>query len=378
MLHSRQDGWQLSFVEGAPAALVAMEAEPFDVVVSDFRMPGMDGGRLLAEVRRRYPDTARVILSGHTEGKDLTAVFSLAHQFLTKPCEPEELCAAIDRALRLHQELKGEKVRAEVSGVGVLPSPASVLHDLLAVLDSPDCDDRALARELEKDVAMATKVLQLVNSSFFAPRARVTSLEAAVARLGSKTIRSMVLLDEVARGFDMHEGIARDHLEHLNRHAREAARLARRLAPPALRDDAFCAGLLHECGQLVLAACRPETFLAHLRLQEKDRRPLVDIERETFGVTHAQAGAYLLSLWGFPLEVVEAVAVHADPLPAKAPWPLDLTTIVQVAHRVTQGRHTDCGTPGGERADDTWLQRAGVLAVVAGWRAERTEGTRAA
>ena len=251
MLHTRQGGWQLSFVEGAPAALVAMEAEPFDVVVSDFRMPGMDGGRLLAEVRRRYPDTARVILSGHTEGKDLTAVFSLAHQFLTKPCEPEELCAAIDRALRLHQELKGEKVRAEVSGIGVLPSPPSALHDLLAVLDSPDSDDRAVARELEKDVAMATKVLQLVNSSFFAPRARVTSLEAAVA-------------------------------------------------------------------------------------------------------------------------------VHADPLPAIAPRPLDLATIVQVAHRVTHGRHTGCGTPDGERANDSWLQRAGLLAEVAGWRAERTEGRRAA
>ena len=92
MLHSRQDGWQLSFVDGAAVALVAMEAEPFDVVVSDFRMPGMDGGRLLAEVRRRYPDTARVILSGHTEGKDLTAVFSLAHQFLTKPVSPRN-CA---------------------------------------------------------------------------------------------------------------------------------------------------------------------------------------------------------------------------------------------------------------------------------------------
>jgi HD-like signal output (HDOD) protein/CheY-like chemotaxis protein len=372
MLRSRHGEWHMEFVESAAAALQAMEAEPVDVIVTDFRMPGINGGHLLSEVRRRYPDTARLILSGHTEEKDLTTVVSLAHQFLSKPCQSDELQAALERALRLRRELDGERIRAEVSEIGVLPSPPSALHDLVVVLESPDCDTRAIVRVLERDVALATKVLQVVNSSFFAPRARVTSLEAAVVRLGIYTIRSLILIEEIVKAVEIRDGLARDWLEQLNRHSLEVARLARRLAEPDSRDDAFCAGLLHECGHLVFASCRPELFIAHLRLRELDGRSLIEMEREAFGVTHAQSGAYLLSLWGFPLEVVEAAAVHANPDLPSTSEPQTLAGIVQVAHLLVSSEDSNpCGAPEGPALDDHWLEEAGLLAEVWNWRAEK-------
>jgi HD-like signal output (HDOD) protein len=372
MLRSRQGVWDMRFVEGAAAGLQLMDREPVEVVVSDFRMPGLDGGQFLAEVRRRHPDAARLILSGHTAEHDLMRVVTIAHQFLTKPSEPGELVAAIERALRLRHELGGERVRAEVSGIEALPSPPSTFCDLVEALESPDSDARSVAGVLERDVALAAKVLQLVNSSFFAPGSRVASLEAAVVRLGIQTIRSLVLIDEVVQAFRVPDGVSSDWLTLLNAHALDTARLARRLAAPEERDDAFCAGLLHECGQLVFAVCRPGVFAAHLQFWERDGRPLVDIERETFGVTHAQAGAYLLSLWGFPVQIVEAAAHHAEATPLEASGRLGASGAVRLAHLLVESERIRlCEAPGDAWACDGSLQPAGEFDAVRAWRAER-------
>lgn len=373
MLRSRREVRDMRFGDGPAAALQLMEQEPVDVIVSDFRMPGLDGGQLLADVRRRHPDVARLILSGHTAERDLMRVVTIAQQFLTKPSEPDELVAAIERALRLRHELDGEQVRAEVSGVHALPSPPSTFLDLVEALEAPDSDARRVAGVLERDVALAAKVLQLVNSSFFAPGSRVTSLEAAVVRLGIHTIRSLILIDEVAQAFRVPDGVSSEWLSLLNAHAFETARLARRLAAPEARDDAFSAGLLHECGQLVLAVCRPGVFAAHLQFREREARPLLDIEQETFGVTHAQAGAYLLSLWGFHLEIVEAAAHHAEPGSLELSGPLSVHSAVRLAHRLVESERIRlCTAPGDTWVDDALLERAGVLDVVRSWRAEQT------
>jgi len=126
MLQIRQGvGWAMSFVDGGTAALEAMQVEPFDVVVSDFRMPGIDGAQLLAEVQVRYPQTVRLILSGYTEQRDLATLASLAHQFLTKPCDPGELKRTVELTLTLGRQCGDEHVRAEMSGARLPPSSTS-------------------------------------------------------------------------------------------------------------------------------------------------------------------------------------------------------------------------------------------------------------
>jgi hypothetical protein len=98
------------------------------------------------------------------------------------------------------------------------------------------------------------------------------------------------------------------------------------------------------------------------------------VESETFGVTHAQAGAYLLSLWGFPLEVVEAVARHADALETAAPERTNLEAMVQLAHMLVEAeRVCVCGRPGGPGPDHALLEGAGVHEAVEAWRSERDE-----
>jgi HD-like signal output (HDOD) protein len=364
--------WDMQFVAGAQAALESMAEEPADVVVSNFLMPGMTGVELFTEVRRRHPDTVRLLLLGEDDDRGLVEGAAVAHQFLPKAGPLDRLAAEVDSVLRLRQELQGERVRAEMSGIDVLLSPPGVLGELMEVLQSPSADAASVARVLEGDVALSTKTLQLANASIFAPRNRATSVQMAVVRLGTQTIRSLALMDGMIRSCDARDKVLRPWLVRFNAHAMETARLAGRLAGPAAGNDAFCAGLLHDCGQLVFATCRPEVFSAHLRLQATDARLLVELEEETFGVTHAQAGAYLLSLWGLPLDVIRAASIHNAPIRVGGARHLTAAEAAQVAHHLVEAEVlTLCSTPGTPGPDEATLDHAGVLGDVWAWRAER-------
>ena len=372
LLRSRQGTWDMRFVDGAPAALELMAREPVDVVVSDFRMPGLDGGELLAEVRRRHPEVARLILSGHTAEKDLMRAVTIAHQFLTKPCESETLVLAVECALRLRHEIGDERLRSALTGVTALPSSPDALHEVLQVLDVPESDIKTVVQVIQRDVGLTAKVLQLVNSSFFTLRSRTTSLETAVGRLGIQTLRSLLLRDDVVRAFDVPEGVSADSVARLNAHALETALLARRLAAPDARTDAFCAALLHECGRLGLAVCRAAAFPAPPKVPGHEGRSLADMDSSTFGVSHARAGAYLLSLWGFPEEIVQAVAGHAIAWGPNGPGPLSAASAVRLAHQLVESESIALSrAPGVAAIPDDALASAGVLDEVKAWRARR-------
>lgn len=294
MLWARRSGWDMVFTENGATALESMARQPADVVVTDYRMPGMDGGQLLAEVRRRFPDTIRFVLSGHTDEHDLLGIADLAHQFLTKPCGADELQRVIDRGLTDRRHLDGVGLRADLSALGTLPSDPSVLDTVEAVLTSGG-NARTIAGAIEQDVALSLKVLQLVNSSFVAPGARIASLEEAVLRLGPGTIQA--LATEIRRVPVPAGAALAARLRQLNRHALDTARQAERRAAPAAAGDAYCAGLLHTVGALGLAACLPD-------LGGPGRFP--DNDDETLAATTGDVTRYLLGLWGLPAEIARA------------------------------------------------------------------------
>ncbi len=93
--------WDMSFAGDSEEALEQLEKTGADVIVSDAQMPGVDGLALLQLVRMRYPETARIMLTGQVKKEQTYEAVGLVHQFLAKPVPPTELQAAIDRALHL-------------------------------------------------------------------------------------------------------------------------------------------------------------------------------------------------------------------------------------------------------------------------------------
>lgn len=120
MLHAQQDRWEMSFVDGADAALDRMSATDFDAVVSDVSMPGRDGFALLTEIRadERTRNVPVIILTGRNDtGIKRQALDRGATDLLNKPVEPQDLVARIRSALRLkhyQDELRAQNAVLEL------------------------------------------------------------------------------------------------------------------------------------------------------------------------------------------------------------------------------------------------------------------------
>lgn len=314
LLRRRRRGWEMVMALGGAAALRELDAgAPFDVVVSDMRMPDIDGAALLEHVRDRSPGSVRIMLSGQTELDAALHAVSVAHQFLAKPCDRDELVGAIERGLRAQAPVSDAAVRAVAGGTHALPVAPALYTRLVEASADPDVTMDEIAALVEADIAMSAKVLQLVSSPFFGLGRQVTTAREAVAYLRLVPLQALVLSAGTFSAFAPAASSGFD-LGRLEAHSARVARLAAALLlDKAAAAEAFTAGMLHDVGILVRATRQPEAFGDVLAEAKRTGRRIHDIERERDEVTHAEIGGYLLDLWGLPQSIVAAVTSHHDP-----------------------------------------------------------------
>ena len=133
LLRRQRREWTMVFALGAEAALAELGAATFDVVVSDMHMPGMDGATLLGQVRERYPNVVRIVLSGQTSTESALRAVPVAHRFLAKPCQPSALVEAVASVGRAQAFVRDPAIRRLATAVGTLPS-AFATHSVASVL----------------------------------------------------------------------------------------------------------------------------------------------------------------------------------------------------------------------------------------------------
>lgn len=330
-LYADRDRWDMQFVVGGAAALEACEASNFDIVISDMRMPGMDGATLLKHIRDRFPNTARIILSGFSDAALSTQAVAVAHRFLAKPCNASELHLAIERVCAMQELLSSPEIRKIVGAVSQLPSLSSTYTDLTRAVKDPKISIRQVTEIIERDIAMSAKVLQLANSAFFGLSRKVTSLPSAVSFLGIETIKNLALTSEVFRVFVPDKRVPQSVCDSIQQHAMRTAAIAGALpVERGTRDVSVVAALLHDIGSLFLASAMPNQFCQVLARVRESGCKSFEAEMELLGTSHAEIGAYLLGLWGIPHLAVEAIAHHHHPtrIPHSA---FDCTTAVYVA-----------------------------------------------
>ena len=313
-LRSQQDKWEMAFALGGESVLALMEANPFDVVVSDMQMPGMDGATLLKIVRDQCPDTVRIVLGGRSDIESALRAAPVAHQFLLKPCDLTALRVAIGRATNLSEALNAKLVAKIVGSIQQLPALPRTYSALQKALTDPGTSLDEIASIVEQDVTIAAKILQLANSTLFGARQTIATVHTAVSYLGVNILQQLTLSAEVFHLFKDSEKIEGFSLEELYSHSQLTARIAGAMRASDLLPEApVVAGLLHDVGKLVLATRIPGEFARLLAIAKEQQRPLYEVEQEAWGLSHAEIGAYLLGLWGLPCVVVEAVAHHHTP-----------------------------------------------------------------
>ena len=317
MLRPMRADWEMVFVDNGDKALELMAQAPFDVVISDMRMPGMNGAELLAEVLKRFPKTVRLVLSGHADRDLVLKCVGSTHQYLSKPCRPEELKAAVTRAGNLELSLRDQSLRQLISRLDRLPSIPSLYVEIVEKLQDPEVGVEEIGEIVGRDMAMTAKILKLVNSAFFGLGRQISCPAEAVSYLGMETIKSLVLSIHAFSQFASVR-LGRFSIDTLWIHSQQTAGLAKEIArmenaDRKLLDECFVAGLLHDTGKLVLASNFPAEYNQVLELTQDERQGLLTAEEHAFGANHAEVGGYLLGLWGLPVPVVEAIALHHQP-----------------------------------------------------------------
>jgi DNA-binding NarL/FixJ family response regulator len=263
-LRKYRERWDTVFALGGPAGLDEVRRTTFDVVVSDMRMPELDGVALLGHVRDRDPSTIRIVLSGYSEHRAVMRAPPIAHHFLDKPCGSKELIEVIERACAVRGLFVGEPLRTLGGRIATLPSPLI---------------ETAIARVIEQDSALCAGILKLASSAYFAFERPLTSIADAVSHIGVDLIAAFAFATS---------------------------------SPDGATSQAFTTNLVHDIGKIVIAIAMPEQNAAILRRLEEPGALRSSLERELLGTTHTEVGAYLLTLWGLPLSTIAAVARDVD------------------------------------------------------------------
>jgi HD-like signal output (HDOD) protein/CheY-like chemotaxis protein len=383
LLRKQRKEWQMSFVQGGEAALKELLAVSYDVIVSDMRMPGMDGAALLTQVLNDYPHIVRIVLSGQTEQEVSRRMVHVAHQFMSKPCDGRELQQTIERACSLQALLEHPSLRQAVGQIGQLPVKPSIYTQLVQLLANPNSSVADAAKVIERDIGTSTKILQVVNSAFFGLSQRVGDIKTAVAYLGLEMVKMLALSVEMRQAHTNSKPVPGFSLDTVQEHGMLSARIARRLLTDKVKaQDAFAAAMLQDTGLLVLMTRLPEKFQQIVDETRASGRSIHEVETEILGVTHAEIGAYLLGIWGLPYSIVEAVAHHHTPQRAgSTTW--DVVGAVHVASAIVQELmpKTDAHTGPGMTLDSEYLVKMGVKENLAAWkemaRDERGVGARA-
>ncbi len=367
MLFFLSDEWDMRFVTSGAEALAEIEKDPVDVIVSDMRMPGMDGATLLGKIQAQYPGIVRIVLSGHAELEAVLRAVPVAHQFLSKPCKADLLKSVVDRACSLRTLLEDEAVRRTVGTIESLPSVPRVFAALTRALGDETTDAKVIAKIVGQDVAMSAKVLQLVNSAFFSQATTISSIEQAVVRLGFQMVKNLALTIEVFRESGSDQVISGFSIEAAQQHALHTAAIAKSLLTDrALSEDAFMAAILHDVGKLVLAKELPEKFSEAQSMAQCEGIPMHVAERRLIGISHAEIGAYLMGIWGLPYPIVEAIANHHEPMRVPGRDAFGILEAVYVADCLANDADMDMnylGTLGVQDQVETWREKANELAA---------------
>ncbi len=317
MLHRMRPEWDMVFTTSGQEALEILARFPVDVVVSDMRMPNMDGPQLLTEIMKRFPRIVRIALSGQADREMTLKSVGPTHQYLSKPCSAKTLKETIRRACVTRDLLSEDALVRLVSQAQSVPSHPANYDEMMRKLAAPATSIKTIGDIISRDIGMAAKVLQLVNTAFFGLPQRMSNPAEAAVFLGLDTIRALAITMHTFSRFDQ-ATLKMFGIDTLWNHSLLTGALARRIAIAesqdcSVVDNAFVAGFLHDIGKLLLSAGLPEDYRQVVDRAAQDKRDPVEVEIETLGATHADISAYLLALWSLPIPVVEAVRFHHFP-----------------------------------------------------------------
>ena len=317
VLKPEENGWELAYASTAIEAIDLSREQPFDIVVTENRLPDQSGIGLLEILREIHPETIRFLLIDETEKAGLRSLVSSAQQVLIKPLKLKPFIAQINRALALRSLVRDPAILKLLGEAGELPALPRIFQELTRLLNDPNTSLHDVGELIEQDIVLSSKILKVANSALFNLRQAAQSVTQAVPLLGSSAVNSLVFSQSMQNTFSSG---AQDEafFEELNQHSIQVATATARILScwdagrELIEKSVFC-GIAHDLGKLVLAKYAPEKWRQVQAELQKGEQTDIELERNLIGITHTDLAAYLLAVWGFPNEQIMAIAFHHEP-----------------------------------------------------------------
>lgn len=294
----------LLVAESGKKALEILDENQVDMLVTDMRMPEMDGYELLTKVRARYPDIVRIALSGYTDKKIVLSTLdkNLAKIYLYKPWNNDELIKIIDRLFEFEEELKDKKVLDIISKFENLPTIPR-LHEEISNMVEEEKPIAQISKKIETDHAIAARILRISNSAYFG--SKTGDIKQAIMFIGLMNVKNIILSNEIY-SVNSGESIV---LELEFRHSSLTNKIMNDLYSEVIKkplgNESKSAGLLHNIGKGVLY----KNYSGVYNLKPDD----IEFEQKEIGTTHQMIGGYILNWWELPLPIVECALYHHTP-----------------------------------------------------------------
>ena len=313
-LRRLQQTWGLQFVPDAAQAITALHEEFHAIIVH----ASLAAEPTVTEALKNTPaKTVRVVLCDTADRSEVARWSATGANPVSQSTDAANLAATISRTARVQEWMTDAGIRKLLALCKKLPAMPKLYAQVSKELSSPNGSIDVVAQLIAQDPVMTAKILQVVNSAFFALGRQVSEPADAVKFLGAERTRSLILLAGV---FTQFEGVNCPGFqpEQIWNHCLQVGALARNVAMAETKnaktaEAAFTAGLVHDLGKLILAANVPAMCNAIEQLHKSKQVTQREAEMQVLGTTHAELAACLLGTWALPLPVLEAVAWHHHP-----------------------------------------------------------------
>jgi putative nucleotidyltransferase with HDIG domain len=310
------ESWVVVGAASGGAALAEAQKQPFNVVVANYDLPELGGAVLLNRLRVANPETLRFIAAAAALKEKVMCHVLGGHQFLAVPFDRATLKTSIERSLAADYGMSNS-MRELVGRIRTFPTIPSLYVEVVNALQNPNATTADIGAIIARDMAMTTKLVQVLNSAYFGLSRTITDPTEAVGILGFETIKSLIMTVKLLSQYDKVKPVYFS-IDNIWRHSTNVAQTAKVMAlletgDPDCSGTAYTAGLMHDLGKVILAANFDDQYHGAHAVARKQQIPLWVVEKDIFGATHGEIGAYMLTLWGMSTEVVKAAAMHHHP-----------------------------------------------------------------
>ena len=206
--------------------------------------------------------------------------------------------------------LMNEELKTLINSSLDLPPTPLVANRIVSLISDPNTDSKILERAILSDQGLTTNILKIANSSFYGCLRSINTIASAVVLIGFKGIKTLTIAASLKSFYQRVDLTEKMLWEHSIGAAITAHLLSRKLG--CFPDEAFVGGLIHDIGKTILKNQKGEIFSEIMQMSYNDQIPLVELEKERLGFTHAELGGLIIRKWNLSKALEEGVMYHHD------------------------------------------------------------------